>query len=97
MCHDLVKALFVRDWLAGANVFFAKHGKLDGADSPPAGAVECVLRFHLSHGKTECADGGNNSKRFHGDVSGHRYTVPSFNSASKSGDDVKVTSPLCVL
>ena len=34
LCHDLVKAHFVRDWRAGANVFFAKHGNLYGANSP---------------------------------------------------------------
>ena len=37
-----MKAHFVRDWLARANVFFAKHGHLYGAHSPLAGAVECV-------------------------------------------------------
>ena len=37
-----MKAHFVRDWLARANVFFAKHGNLYGANSPLAGAVECV-------------------------------------------------------
>jgi hypothetical protein len=52
-----------------------------------------VLGVHLRDGKTECADGGNNSKRFRGDVSGHRFTVLSFNSTSKSGDDVKRTDP----
>ncbi|MFT5322460.1 MAG: hypothetical protein ACI8P0_000295 [Planctomycetaceae bacterium] len=46
---------------------------------------------HLRHAKAEHADGGNNSKLFHGDVSGHRLTVPSFNSISKSGGDEKET------
>ena len=42
LCHDLVKAHLVRDWLARANVFFAEHRNLFGANSPLAGAVECV-------------------------------------------------------
>ena len=37
-----MKAHVVRDWLACANVFFAKHGNLYGAHSSLAGAVECV-------------------------------------------------------
>ena len=44
-----------------------------------------VLCVHLRDGKTACADDANNSKPFHSDVSGHRFTVPSFNSDSKSG------------
>jgi hypothetical protein len=52
-----------------------------------------VLGVHLRGGKTECADGGHNSKLYHGDVSAHRLTVPSFNSTGKSGDDAKETWP----
>jgi len=52
---------------------------------------DVVLGVHQSDGKTECADGGNNPKLFHGDVSGHRFIVPSFNSAGESGADVKET------
>ena len=133
LCHYPLKTHLVRDRLAGANVFFAKHGNLYGAHSPLAGAVECVtlvvvddeqravlrlgfdwkppagelrtlglqlscrqprrrfaddnfsvslsfineklvLGVHLRDGKTECANGGNNSKLFHGDVSGNRLT-----------------------
>lgn len=37
-----MKAHLVRDWLARANVYFAKHGNLYGAHSSLAGAVECV-------------------------------------------------------
>ena len=35
----------------------------------------CVFSFDLRRGKTECADGGNNSNLFHDDVSGDRFHV----------------------
>ena len=38
-----MQAHLVRDWLAGANVFFAGHGNLYGGHSPIAGAVEGVM------------------------------------------------------
>jgi hypothetical protein len=55
----------------------------------PSSSEKLSLGFHLRDGKTEYANDAENSKLFHGDVSEHRLTVPSFNSASKSGEDVK--------
>jgi hypothetical protein len=51
-----------------------------------------VLGFHLRDGKTEYADGGNNSKLSHGDVSGHLFIVPTFNSTSKSMNETHLSS-----
>ena len=56
LCHDLVKVHLVRDCLAGANVFFARHGNLFAVDSPQsvrsplhlAGAVERTEFSHFS-------------------------------------------------
>jgi hypothetical protein len=50
-----------------------------------------VVGVQLRHEKTECADDINNWKLFHGEVSGHRIPVPSFNFASKSGEDAKAS------
>jgi len=53
-----------------------------------------VLGIHLRDGNTECADDGNNSKLYHGDVSGHWLNVHSFNSVGKLGEDVNETCPI---